>query len=65
MSFAENFLRGVVSAMTFTSPPLYRYPYRNSMEAFRSDWKRIGSDIDSAFRMFEGASESEGEHTDE
>ncbi len=55
MSFSDEFLRGVVSVLKITSPPLYRYPYRNSMEAFRGDWKHIGSDIESAFQSFEGA----------
>jgi hypothetical protein len=56
MSFADGFVRGLVLSLTLTSPPLYRYPYRNSMEAFRSDWKHIGGDVESAFQTFEGAS---------
>ncbi len=59
MSFAREFLRGVVSALKITSPPLYNYPYRNSLEAFRSDWKHIGEDIEAAFEMFEGANRGE------
>lgn len=59
MSFADGFMRGMVLSMTLTSPPLYRYPYRNSMEAFRSDWKRIGGDVEAAFQAFEGATEKE------
>ncbi len=55
MSFAREFLRGVVSSLKMTSPPLYHYPYRNSLEAFRSDWKHIGSDIEAAFDVFEGS----------
>jgi hypothetical protein len=54
MSLSHEFLRGVVSSFKMTSPPLYRYPYRNSLEAFRSDWKHIGSDIEAAFDQFEG-----------
>lgn len=57
MSFSDEFLRGVVSVFKITSPPLYRYPYRNSMEAFRGDWKHIGGDIDAAFLSFQGGSE--------
>jgi hypothetical protein len=57
MSFSDEFLRGVVSIFKLTSPPLYRYPYRNSIEAFRSDWKHIGGDIDAAFQSFEGGQE--------
>jgi len=45
MSMISGLLNGVVSSLTFTSPPLYRYPYRNALEAFRGDWKHIGSDI--------------------
>ncbi len=59
MSFTRELLRGVVSSFKMTSPPLYRYPYRNSLEAFRSDWKHIGEDIQSAFDSFEGAGHGE------
>ncbi len=55
---------GIVSALTVTSPPLYRYPYRNTLEAFRSDWKRIGGDIEAATQSFEGANAG-GEAEDE
>lgn len=59
MSFANGFVRGLVFSLTLTSPPLFRYPYRNSMEAFRSDWKRIGGDVEASFQAFEGAAEKE------
>ncbi len=59
MSFSDEFLRGVVSVFRITSPPLYRYPYRNSLEAFRGDWKHIGGDIDAALHSFEGTPEGE------
>jgi len=59
MSFSDEFLRGVICSFKMTSPPLYRYPYRNSLEAFRGDWKRIGSDIGAAFESFEGAGAGE------
>lgn len=46
-------VRGVMSVLTVTSSPLYRYPYRNSAEAFRGDFKRIGSDIESAMNQIQ------------
>ncbi len=60
MSFVRELLRGVVSSFKMTSPPLYRYPYRNTPEAFRSDWKHIGEDIEAAFENFEGAAKGGG-----
>jgi len=59
MSVIKGFLTGVISALTVTSPPLYRYPYRNNLEAFRSDWKRIGGDIEAAQQSFEGPHDGE------
>lgn len=63
----HNFLKGffdtIVGVMTLSSPPLYRYPYRNSLEAFRSDWKHIGRDIEAAQKRFEG--ETGGENDNE
>lgn len=55
MSFSREFFRGFALALKMTSPPLYQYPYRNSVEAFRSDWKHIGGDIEASFELFEGA----------
>lgn len=49
MSAVREFLKGVVSVMTILPSPLYRYPYRNSAEAFRGDWQRIGKDIECVF----------------
>lgn len=49
MSAFREFLKGVVSVLTIMPSPLYRYPYRNSAEAFRGDWSRIGKDIDYVF----------------
>jgi len=54
--FFKGFFDTVVGALTLSSPPLYRYPYRNSLEAFRSDWKHIGSDIIAARQHYEGES---------
>jgi hypothetical protein len=51
--FVKEMFKGIVSVLTVTSSPLYRYPYRNASEAFRGDWKRIGSDIDGAFQSLE------------
>lgn len=45
MKIIFEFLKGIVSVLTITPPPLYRYPYRNSAEAFRGDWKRLGEDV--------------------
>lgn len=45
MSALREFLKGIVSVLTIFPSPLYRYPYRNSAEAFRGDWSRIGKDI--------------------
>jgi hypothetical protein len=56
----RGFFGSIVGALTLTSPPLYRYPYRNAMEAFRSDWKHIGGDMDAAHRHFGG--EGDGNH---
>ncbi len=51
--FLKEMLKGVVSVLTVTSSPLYRYPYRNASEAFRGDWKRIGTDVEGAFQALE------------
>jgi hypothetical protein len=59
MGFTRGLLYGVISCLTLTSPPLYRYPFRNSLEAFRGDWKRIGKDIEAALQTFEGPGEAE------
>lgn len=46
MSLWLDTIRGMMSALSTASSPLYRYPYRNADEAFRGDWKRIGGDIE-------------------
>ena len=61
MSLIKGLVNGIVCSLTMSSPPLYRYPYRNTLEAFRSDWKRIGGDIDAAMRSMNGQGQSEGE----
>lgn len=50
----RNFLTGIVSALTISAPPLYRYPYRNSAEAFRGDWQRLAKDMESALDKVAG-----------
>lgn len=47
---AGEVLRGVMSVLNVTAAPLFRYPYRTSAEALRGDWKRIGGDVESAFK---------------
>lgn len=49
MSVIREFLKGIVSVLTVMPAPLYRYPYRNTAEAFRGDWGRIGKDIEFIF----------------
>jgi len=53
--------RGIIAMLTVTNPPLYRYPYRNSQEAFRADWKKVGSDIEAATVVFEDGQEREND----
>lgn len=52
--FLRAVLRGIISTLTVNNSPLYRYPYRNSAEAFRGDWKKIGQDISSALETSHG-----------
>ncbi len=54
MSVLKGFLRGISASVTLSNPPLYRYPYRNALEGFRADWKRIGGDIEAAIQIFDG-----------
>lgn len=52
-------MRGFVSVLKITGAPLlYRYPYRTSAEALRTDWVHIGEDIKSVM----GRLESEAYH---
>lgn len=51
MHVLREFLKGIVSVLTIAPPPLYRYPYRNSAEAFRGDWSRIGKDVEYIFEQ--------------
>lgn len=45
MNFFDALLRGLCTPLTQHVSPLYRYPFRNSGEGLRSDYKRIGEDI--------------------
>ncbi len=58
MSLLNGLLKGIASTLTVSSPPLYRYPFRNAMEGFRSDWKHISADVEAAVQIFEGNKDS-------
>ncbi|MCH2547063.1 MAG: hypothetical protein MK052_05605 [Alphaproteobacteria bacterium] len=60
MLVIREFFKGIVSVLTVMPSPLYRYPYRNSAEAFRGDWSRIGKDISYVFEETK-----QGESTDD
>jgi hypothetical protein len=53
IKFLAELARGMMSVLTVTNPPLYRYPYRSSAEAFRGDFKRIAEDMAEAFHALE------------
>ena len=57
MSIILKLLLGIFSgfggAVQLTASPLYRSPYRNSGEAIRGDWLRIGKDIESTLNKEE------------
>lgn len=54
MAIFKDFIVGFVSVLKTTSSPLlYRYPYRNSAEAFTKDWHNIGLDIQSVIGKLE------------
>ncbi len=48
IKFVSHLMLGMSSAFTVTVSPLYRYPYRNSAEALRGDWLKIGKDVERA-----------------
>lgn len=51
MQIIRNFTSGIFTVLKLTGAPLlYRYPYRNSAEALRSDWLRIADDIEEVMR---------------
>lgn len=48
MQIMRNFAQGIFTVIRLTGAPLlYRYPYRNSAEALRADWLKVGGDIES------------------
>lgn len=48
MDIVKDFFSGMMSVLRTTGTPmLYRYPYRISGEGLRTDWTRIGDDIES------------------
>lgn len=50
----KDFAHGIFTVLKLTGAPLlYRYPYRNSGEAFRSDWQKIAGDIESVMGKME------------
>ena len=59
MQIVGHFMLGMLKVLKITGAELlYRYPYRTSAEAFRSDWSKIGNDIHSVI----GTLESEKNH---
>jgi hypothetical protein len=47
-----HILEGCALALSVTSAPLYRYPYRNSAEALRGDWQRVTRDVSHTLERF-------------
>ena len=45
MNFFKQLFGGFSAVFSITTPPLYRYPYRNSAEALRGDMLRVGGDM--------------------
>lgn len=45
MQFLRQIFAGIGAPLRVSSSPLYRYPYRDSMQALAGDWKRVGKDI--------------------
>jgi len=56
MNVVRDFMGGFLSVLKLVGGPMvYRYPYRTSAEALRSDWLNIGKDM----RNIMGALEQE------
>ncbi len=54
MNIMKNFAHGIFTVLKLTGAPLlYRYPYRNSAEALRGDWLKIGGDMRSVLGRIE------------
>ncbi len=45
MILIRAFFGSLASVLSVTTPPLYRYPYRNSAEGLRGDMLRLGKDV--------------------
>lgn len=59
MHVIRDFFGGILSVVKVLGAPLlYRYPYRTSAEGLRSDWIRIGQDIEAVI----GALKTDAEH---
>lgn len=44
---------GLVAGFGFSAFSLYRYPYRNSAEGLRSDWKHLRKDLAFTLEQYE------------
>lgn len=54
MNVIGDFIGGLLHVIKVTGAPLlYRYPYRTSAEALRTDWLSIGKDIESVIGRLE------------
>ena len=53
-TFLFALFQGMGSVISINSTALYRYPYRQSAEALRGDWLRIGKDIENAWDEDDG-----------
>ena len=45
MGFFKQLFGGFGALFSVTTPPLYRYPYRNSFESLSGDMAKVGRDI--------------------
>lgn len=62
MNIVGDFFSGLLSVLKITGAPLlYRYPYRTSAEGLKSDWVRIGQDIESVIGRLEASADHERE----
>ena len=60
MQVMRNFASGLLSVLKITSAPLlYRYTYRTSAEALRTDWVHIGKDIENVIGRLEAETRHE------
>lgn len=47
-----SIFEGLSAGLRVQESLLYRYPYRNALEAFRGDAKRIGRDIEASMEDY-------------